>query len=229
MRVPRPSPATAISILALFVALGGTSYAVTALPRDSVGSRQLRARAVKESELGNRSVITRKLAGQAVTNAKLAPGAVTGDRVAADALGGAQINESALSTVPFATEASRARTAERAALADRVEKADLAERATRADHATVADGLSHVDIRETPFVVPEGSGYFDDEAVIAPCREGLVPVSGGYRLAEDSDLPVLLGSSPVHGAWSLKLFDRFENGFTVHGTAYAICVSADEP
>ena len=229
MRISRPSPATAISIVALFVAFGGTSYAVTALPRDSVGSRQLRARAVKESELGNRSVITRKLAGQAVTNAKLAPGAVTGDRVAADALGGPQINESTLATVPFATEATRARTAERAALADRVETADRAEHAAGADHATVADSLSHVDIKEAPFEVPDGAGMFDDEAVFAPCREGLVPVSGGYALAEDSDWPFVLGTSPVHGGWRLKLFDFFAgNAKSVHGTAYAICVRADE-
>src|SRR4051812_4279337 len=133
MRVTRPSPATAISLVALFVALGGTSYAVTSLPRDSVGSRQIRARAVKESDLGNLSVITRKLAGQAVTTAKLARGAVTGDRVAPDALDGQQIDESTLSTVPFATEATRARTAERAALADRVEHV---EHVGEADHAT---------------------------------------------------------------------------------------------
>lgn len=40
-----------IGLLALFVALGGTSYAAVRLPRDSVGSAQIRAGAVGESKL----------------------------------------------------------------------------------------------------------------------------------------------------------------------------------
>lgn len=37
--------------LALFIALGGTSYAVTQLPRNSVGNRQLKADAVSSSTI----------------------------------------------------------------------------------------------------------------------------------------------------------------------------------
>jgi hypothetical protein len=238
-----------ISLVALFVALGGTSYAVTALPRDSVGSKQLRARAVKESDLGNGSVITRKLAGQAVTGAKLARGAVTADRVAPDALGGPQIDESTLTRVPFAAEAARARTAERATLADRVEHADRADRATSAaaadrsavadravaadsaDHAGVADALSRVDVNQQEFDIADGA--FD--IVTVRCDEGLVPVSGGFTLDGGSDLPQLLASAPLPGRWRLDFFDPSEvdlygpepNGVKVQGTAYAICVKAD--
>ena len=35
-----------IALLALFIALGGTSYAVTALPKNSVGTQQLKKNAV---------------------------------------------------------------------------------------------------------------------------------------------------------------------------------------
>ena len=38
----RPSPALVVALVALFVALGGTGYAVTQLPRNSVGSEQVR-------------------------------------------------------------------------------------------------------------------------------------------------------------------------------------------
>ena len=41
----------AVGYLALTVALGGTSYAATALPRDSVGQRQIQAAAVGPAEL----------------------------------------------------------------------------------------------------------------------------------------------------------------------------------
>jgi hypothetical protein len=37
--VPLPSPAMAVALCALFVALGGASYALT-VPRDSVGPKQ---------------------------------------------------------------------------------------------------------------------------------------------------------------------------------------------
>jgi hypothetical protein len=40
-----------VALLALFVALGGTSYAATQLPANSVGTRQLRASAVTEAKL----------------------------------------------------------------------------------------------------------------------------------------------------------------------------------
>jgi hypothetical protein len=40
-----------VATLALFVALGGTSYALAALPRNSVGSEQIRPGAVSKSDL----------------------------------------------------------------------------------------------------------------------------------------------------------------------------------
>ena len=42
--------------LALFIALGGTSYAAITLPRNSVGSKQIRAGAVRSADIRNRSV-----------------------------------------------------------------------------------------------------------------------------------------------------------------------------
>jgi hypothetical protein len=42
MRSPRRSPAMLVALLALFVALGGSSYAALQLPRASVGTKQLK-------------------------------------------------------------------------------------------------------------------------------------------------------------------------------------------
>jgi hypothetical protein len=86
--------ANVMATLAVFIALGGTGYAVTALPRNSVGPRQLRR--------------------HAVSNAKLAPRAVTASRVKDDALSGKQIKESTLSKVPSATSADHAATSDAA-------------------------------------------------------------------------------------------------------------------
>jgi hypothetical protein len=52
----RPSPGTVLGMLALLVALGGTSYAVT-LPRNSVGTAQLRNNAVTSAKVRNGSLL----------------------------------------------------------------------------------------------------------------------------------------------------------------------------
>ena len=55
----------AIALVALFFALGGTSYAVARLPRNSVGTAQLRKNAVISSKVKDRSLLGRDFkAGQ---------------------------------------------------------------------------------------------------------------------------------------------------------------------
>ena len=58
---PRLTYANVVATLALFIALGGSSYAALKLPRNSVGSPQIRARAVGSSELAPRSVTSRTI------------------------------------------------------------------------------------------------------------------------------------------------------------------------
>jgi hypothetical protein len=87
-----PSPAVVIAVIALIVALGGTALAA-GLGKNSVGSRQLKAKAV--------------------TGAKIANNAVNGTKVANGSLSGSDINLNALGTVPNAsasTEAGNANT-----------------------------------------------------------------------------------------------------------------------
>lgn len=82
----RPKPAMVISVIALIVALTGTAYA--ALGKNTVGSRQLKSKAVTGAKFANDSVTTAKVSRRTV--------------------GGENIDLSRLGTVPSAGSAVHA-------------------------------------------------------------------------------------------------------------------------
>jgi len=57
MALKSPSPALVVSCVALAVALGGTGYAVTKLPKSSVGGTQIKSNAVTSSKVKNGSLL----------------------------------------------------------------------------------------------------------------------------------------------------------------------------
>jgi hypothetical protein len=79
----RPSPALVISVLALFVALGGSAYAAS-----KIGTNDIKA--------------------NAITAGKIKKNAITTAKIKKDAVTGAKIKESSLGPVPSATNATNA-------------------------------------------------------------------------------------------------------------------------
>jgi hypothetical protein len=88
---PKLTYANVMATIAVFIALGGASYAALRLPKNSVGPKQLKRNAVR----------TAKVKNEAITAAKVRKGTLTG----------AQINLSTLGTVPTAESAESAKTA----------------------------------------------------------------------------------------------------------------------
>ena len=64
--------ANIMSSIAVFLVLGGAAYAATTLPRNSVGSKQLRRNSVNHSKLTNGSVGRKELRRRSVTRRVLA-------------------------------------------------------------------------------------------------------------------------------------------------------------
>lgn len=62
LRLLRVRHSTAVAYLALFVALGGTSYAAIKLPGNSVGAKQIRGSAVGSAEVRDSSLRSRDFA-----------------------------------------------------------------------------------------------------------------------------------------------------------------------
>lgn len=96
-----PSPALVISLIALFVALGGAAYAVK-LGKNDVKSRNIASKAVTGSKLATDAVKTAKLRDGAVTPLKLADGAVGAQALADDAVERQKIKAQAVSSPKLA-------------------------------------------------------------------------------------------------------------------------------
>jgi hypothetical protein len=71
VRLRVPSPALVVSVVALIVALGGTSYAAFSLPKGSVGTKQLKNKAVTNAKLARNSVGTANIKNGGVTASKI--------------------------------------------------------------------------------------------------------------------------------------------------------------
>ncbi|HWA54936.1 MAG TPA: hypothetical protein VG816_12260 [Solirubrobacterales bacterium] len=130
LRRPRLTYANVVATIALFAALGGVSYAATALPKNSVGTDQIQAEAIR----------TGKIADDAVTGAKLAQG--VRERLAPLGVTSTTASTSTTTSTPesvkHAETADKATTASTAAFADHAESADTA---THADTAKNAEAL----------------------------------------------------------------------------------------
>lgn len=70
----------AVSYLALFVAMGGTSYAAFSLPANSVASRQIRANAVSSAKVKDRSLLARDFAKGQLPRGAAGPTGPAGQR-----------------------------------------------------------------------------------------------------------------------------------------------------
>ena len=82
--------ANVMATVAVFIALGGASYAATQLPKNSVGTKQLK----------KNSVTSVKIKKQAITAAKVKNGTLTGTQINASTLGTVPTAQTANSIVP---------------------------------------------------------------------------------------------------------------------------------
>ena len=171
MGIRRPSPAMVVACVALAIALSGTGYAALKLPRNSVGTKQLR--------------------NGAVTNKKLARGAVTGAKVAPDSRGGSQVNDSTLGLVASATHAASADTAKSATSAGTAQ-ALAAPEASRVVGAAGQPVFQNSWMNNPPTTYGYPAGFYKDREGVVHLRGRIVGGSGnsiifrlppGYRPA----------------------------------------------
>ena len=106
----RPSPALVISLIALFVSIGGVGYAAS-----KIGTNDLKNGAVTSKKLHRNAVKRPKIKGNAVNGAKVEDDSLTGD----------DIQESTLGQVPSAKTADSATSADDAQTLDGMKSGDF--------------------------------------------------------------------------------------------------------
>lgn len=122
----RLSYANVTASLALFVALGGTSYAAIKLPAKSVGTIQLKSRAVTKA----------KLAPRAVDTSKVRDGSLTGADIALGAVDGSKVRDGSLTAADIAGKVAAAVTADRLAYVQRIAVASASDPAPTGSYST---------------------------------------------------------------------------------------------
>jgi hypothetical protein len=209
----RPSPAMVVALLALFIALAGTSYAAIKLPANSVGTKQLKA--------------------NAVTSKKIKHGAVNGSKVLANSLTGSNIKEATLAKVPAAVAADRATSATSATNATHASNADSA--TTAATATALASVAYRVNTSAGAITVPGCTGTCGPSEVgttfaIATCPAGTVAIGGGGVTADagvelSGSFPTTVGAASAPNAWEVDVDNWLPTTSTVD--YYVVCTRAN--
>jgi len=195
----RPSASLLISMLALFVALGGTTYAVT-VPRNSIGSAQLRTAAVTTSKLASGSVIRTKLGGgvvgtdqigtQVVTAIKIAGGAIGGDQLATNAVSGSKLASNSVSNSKLGSGSVSGSKLGTSSVSNSKLGANSVSTSKIQGGAVGASKLEKIVVREDSVTVPGGTagdGQYLTRSVQASCAAGERAIGLGARWTVDNN------------------------------------------
>jgi hypothetical protein len=88
--------ANVISVIALFVALGGASYAAVSLPKNSVGAKQIKKNGVGASEIKKNAVGASEIKSNAVSGGDVKDGGLTGGDLADGSVGTGDLGNGAV-------------------------------------------------------------------------------------------------------------------------------------
>jgi hypothetical protein len=98
--------ANVMATVAVFIALGGTSYAISKLPKNSVGSKQIKKNAVKAVEVAKNAVGNTEIKRDAVTTEKVRDRALTSSKIAAGAVTTSNLADAAVNKSKLASDAT---------------------------------------------------------------------------------------------------------------------------
>jgi hypothetical protein len=189
----------AIAWLALFVALGGTSYAIT-LPRNSVKEANIATGAVKARQIAANAAGRSEIATNGVGGAEIARSAVNQDEISDGAVASSEVADGTLQAKDLAT-------------------GQLPSGPTGAAGAAGVAGLERIEAASTQ------TGNESPKAADAACPGGKRALGGGFFFGgANADTATAVSSRPNGSAdgWSVTARGT---GATWNVTAYALCAT----
>jgi hypothetical protein len=194
LRSNRISPASALALVALFVSLGGVSYAAA-----TIGSAEIKDNSIRSKDVRNKTLV--------------------GKDVKANALGGNQVDEGKLGKVPSAATADSAQEAANAQSAVTAQTAVNAQTAAAVGpDGAGSDALQASSVRASELgatVVRTGSAVVaagGTEFVSAACQAGEQMLSGGGSwlgagIEGDAAGLRVVHSYPNGNGWSIRAYN----------------------
>jgi hypothetical protein len=88
--------ANSISLIALFVALGGTSLAAVTLTKNSVGAKQIKKNAVRASEIKTNAVGASEIRSNAVASGDIADNGIGGSDLSDNSVGAGELSDNSV-------------------------------------------------------------------------------------------------------------------------------------
>jgi hypothetical protein len=164
--MPRLTYANVVSTLCLVLLVGGgTAYAALKLPKNSVGTRQLKNNAVAAAKLRKGAVTAGKLATGAVGTSALAGGAVTSGTIADQAVGTSKLAAGAVANGNLANDAVTSAKVQDGSLT----KNDVASNTFLAANGTAVDSAQLDGLGPTAFV--RGKARFMSARTVVPAGQ----------------------------------------------------------
>lgn len=191
----RPSPALAISCLALFLALTGSAFAV-GIAKNSVRSAQIADGTVRTVDLRDNSVSAPKIAPSSVAAEEIAENAIESPEVAQDALTAEDLGAASVASPEVADQSLSA--------------ADLGPDSVRSSE------LGPVTVRTNSVKIAKGA----NGGVSATCATGEQVLGGGGQ--PDHFGTEMTSSRPSGNGWLYQAVNNTGGEETI--TAYAVCL-----
>jgi hypothetical protein len=175
--------ANVISVIALFVALGGASYAAVTLPKNSVGPKQIKKRAVRNKHINKNAVSASKIQGNSISSSKIADGSVFSDDLADNSVGASELADNSVGASDLADNSVGSGEVTDGSLGQN----DFAPGATLPGHVNVQFTQSGADLANGAEV-----------SIDAQCLAGQTAIGGGVRGdLTNSELTKVTASRPI--------------------------------
>ncbi|MGE4427606.1 MAG: hypothetical protein AB7G37_14235 [Solirubrobacteraceae bacterium] len=189
--------------VAIFVALGGTSYAAVSLPKNSVGSAQIKNGAVAAKDLKKKAVTGSRVASNAITSSKVKDGSLLAQDFKAGELSGGAPGPAG----PQGPQGEKG---------DKGEKGDPG-----APGANGTNGVSGYQLVTGPAVnVAAG----DSAQATAACPAGKRVLGGGYTVGASTGVNMNRSGPSSVTTWYVRVTNTTGGAKSIN--AQAICITA---